>query len=172
MKTVRFVGPVCLVLLAWMAMAALAPAAAAEIKIAVVDIERLWNEAPQTQAAKNRLDEEFESRRQALQESQQALLSEQEAFRRESDVMSPERRQAREESLLAQQKSLLQRQRQFQEDLQARRSEVLGRIDQQLRGAVEAVAEAEGYDIVLFDGVAYAKESLDVTDKVLDRLSD
>ena len=172
MKIRRIVGNLCQVWLILMVMAALTPAVSAELEIAVVDIQRLWNEAPQTQAAKNRLDEEFEPRRQSLQQAQESLASEKEAFRREVDVMSPERRQAREEALLAQQTSLLQRQRQFQEDFQSRRSEVLSRTDQQLRDAIKVVAEAEGYDIVLFDGVAYAREGLDVTDKVLARLSD
>jgi len=35
---------------------------------------------------------------------------------------------------------------------------------------VTSVAKAEGYDLVLYNGVAYASEKIDITDKILKSL--
>ena len=44
-------------------------------------------------------------------------------------------------------------------------------MQDQLNKAVNSVAEAEGYDLVIYNGVAYASKNIDITDKVLKALA-
>jgi outer membrane protein len=43
-------------------------------------------------------------------------------------------------------------------------------LQDRINKAVTAVAEAEGYDLVVYSGVAFASKKVDITDKVLKSL--
>lgn len=51
-----------------------------------------------------------------------------------------------------------------------RKNEELGALQERINKAVDTVAETEGYDLVVYGGVAYASKKIDITDKVLKSL--
>ena len=59
------------------------------------------------------------------------------------------------------------KQRELREDINLRKNEELGSLQDRINKAVQSVSEAEGYDLVVYSGVAYASKKIDVTDKVL-----
>jgi outer membrane protein len=62
------------------------------------------------------------------------------------------------------------KQRELREDANLRKNEELGAIQERINKAVTRVAEEEGYDLVIYGGVAYASKKADITDKVLKSL--
>ena len=59
------------------------------------------------------------------------------------------------------------KQRELREDINLRKNEELSSLQDRINKAVQTVSETEGYDLVVYGGVAYASKKLDITDKVL-----
>jgi outer membrane protein len=59
------------------------------------------------------------------------------------------------------------KQRELREDINLRKNEELANLQDRINKAVQTVSEAEGYDLVVYGGVAYASKKIDITDKVL-----
>jgi outer membrane protein len=62
------------------------------------------------------------------------------------------------------------KQRELREDVNLRKNEELGSLQDRINKAVTSVAETEGFDLVVYSGVAYASKKIDITDKVLKSL--
>ena len=67
-------------------------------------------------------------------------------------------------------RDLTRRANEFQEDVNVRRNEELSRVQRVVLQEVANYAKANGYDLVLADGVLYATQALDVTGPVLQAL--
>ena len=63
------------------------------------------------------------------------------------------------------------KQRELREDINIRKNEELANLQDRINNAVKKVSEAEGYDLVMYSGVAYASKKIDITEKVLKLLS-
>lgn len=147
-----------------------APAAAADLNVAVVNIARLLDEAPQAKKAMKALQEEFAPRQRSIVSLEQSLRESEEALRRDMDVMAEAERADAERGLRDQRRDLLRRQNEYLEDLNIRRNEELGRLQRALLQEVETFARKNKYDLIIGDGVLYASGNVDVTAQVLARL--
>ena len=147
-----------------------ASAFAADLNVAVVNIARLLDEAPQAKKAMSALQEEFAPRQRDIVSLEQSLRESEEALRRDMEIMAEAERVDAERGLRDQRRDLLRRQNEYLEDLNIRRNEELGRLQRALMQEVEAFARQNNYDLVLGDGVLYASGSVDVTAQVLGRL--
>ena len=54
-----------------------------------------------------------------------------------------------------------------QDDASSRKNEELGKVQRYLVGEIQTYANAQGFDLVLGDGVFFAKQPLDITAAVL-----
>ena len=63
------------------------------------------------------------------------------------------------------------KQRELREDINIRKNEELAVLQDRINNAVKSVSESEGYDLVMYSGVAYASSKIDLTGKVLKLLS-
>ena len=59
------------------------------------------------------------------------------------------------------------KQRELREDINLRKNEELSSLQDRINQAVQSVSETDGYDLVVYGGVAYASKKIDITDKVL-----
>ncbi|MGM0412059.1 MAG: OmpH family outer membrane protein [Pseudomonadota bacterium] len=154
----------------WMVAAGPVAAQESSARIGVVNIAKLFQEAPQAQDANQRLEEEFGSRRQELGRQQEELQEKQEQLESEGDLMSTSQRDALEDEVRQGQQELAREQQSFEQDVNARRNEELGQVQQRIFEVIEELAKNEGYDVVLGDNVIYAADSVDITPRVLERL--
>ena len=53
--------------------------------------------------------------------------------------------------------------RELREDIDIRRREEIGKLQQQINEAIEEMAEKDKYDLILYQGVAYASKEIDIT---------
>jgi outer membrane protein len=82
-------------------------------------------------------------------------------------MLSEDQRKAKEKEIIDGRRELKHAQDEFQDDLRIRQSEEVGKLREQLLAAVEKFAKANNYDLILYEGVIYASDALNVTDKVL-----
>ncbi|HEX7030600.1 MAG TPA: OmpH family outer membrane protein [Gammaproteobacteria bacterium] len=156
-----------LVIGATFALAFAASAQAAELKIGVINGQQLVAQSPQAETLSKQLEEEFAPERRELLAQQNELKELQEKYQRDAEVMSESERASMEQRLRDLGRDFQYRQRTVGEDFQRRQREELARLQQQLQQAINEFAAAEGYDLILSEGVAFRGEALDVTDELL-----
>jgi outer membrane protein len=147
---------------------ALVPAyASAEVKMGYVNFQKLLEEAPQTKTAMQGLENEFAPRRRELLTMQNDLKARDEKLQKEGAVMSEADRAKAEKALRDQQREFSRKAGEFQDDASTRRNEEIGKVQRYLVTEIQGYASAQGYDLVLGDGVFFAKGPLDITANVL-----
>src|SRR5580692_976501 len=141
--------------------------ASAEIKMGVVNFQKLLEDAPQTKTAMQALENEFAPRRRELLTLQNDLKARDEKLQKEGAVMSEADRAKAEKTLRDQQREFSRKAGEFQDDAGTRKNEEIGKVQRYLVTEIQAYANAQGFDLVLGDGVFFAKPTFDVTANVL-----
>jgi outer membrane protein len=141
--------------------------ASAEIKMGVVNFQKLLEEAPQTKTAMQALENEFAPRRRELLTMQNDLKARDEKLQKEGAVMAEADRAKAEKTLRDQQREFSRKAGEFQDDASTRRNEEIGKVQRYLVSEIQTYASAQGFDLVLGDGVFFAKGPLDITAQVL-----
>jgi outer membrane protein len=158
------------ILAAGMVMLAPLGAAQAETKIAVVNVPRLLEEAPQAKTAMQALQDEFAPRQREIVQQQKDLKAKEEKLQRDGAVMAENERRNAEKDLRDGQRELARKQNEYVEDLNLRRNEELGKLQRSLLQEVQAFARTSSYDLIVGEGVLYVNESMDITAQVLSAL--
>ena len=141
--------------------------AQAQTKIAVVNVPRLLDEAPQ---AKTAMQDEFAPRQREMAAQQKDLKAKEEKLQRDGAVMAENERRNAEKDLRDGQRELARKQNEYVEDLNLRRNEELGKLQRSLLQEVQAFARTSSYDLIVGEGVLYVNESMDITAQVLSAL--
>lgn len=136
------------------------------MRIGVVNVARLLEQAPQAQAAMNALQEEFAPRQREIVAIQRSLQEKQQTYDRDGQVMGEQERLSLEREIRDQQRDLEREQNDYLEDLNIRRNEELGKLQRSLLQQVQEHARNAGYDLVVAD-VLYYSSAIDITDEVL-----
>lgn len=144
--------------------------AAADLKIGFVNVARLLEKAPQAEKAKKDLEREFKPRDSKLIAEQKSIKSMEEKLAKDEAVMSEAEKQKLERDLLNKKRDAKRVQDEFREDFNLRRNEELGKLQKSIFEAIQTLAKEENYDLLLTDGVVFAKETIDVTGKIEQKL--
>lgn len=144
--------------------------ALAESKIGYVNVPYLIDNSPQAKAASGELEERFGPKQQQLQQKQQEFQQLQEKLQKDGLVMSEEERAEAENRLNEMKREIQRMQEAFREDLNIERNNAFKGVRQSVMAAVEALAEEEGYDLVVGQGALYASDAVNLTDRVLERM--
>ena len=143
---------------------------AANIKIGVVDINKLISGSPQALAAEKEMQQKFGSRRSALVVQQNKIKALQDKINRNGSVMSAEQLQALQNELDADQQDLSRKESDLQADYTEWHNQKLGEIQQAILQEVQKYAKAHQFNLIVGPGVLYADGTVDVTDQVLAQL--
>ncbi|HEX5539433.1 MAG TPA: OmpH family outer membrane protein [Methylophilaceae bacterium] len=143
---------------------------AADIKVGYVQVDKILQEAPQTAESGKKLEKEFNPRTQELDRMQKQIKDMQASLDKDSLTLSESAKRDKERDLSNVKIEFQRKQRELREDVNLRKNEELGLLQDRINKAVTAVSEAEGYDLVIYSGVAYASKKIDITDKVLKSL--
>ena len=143
--------------------------ALADTKIGFVNTEKLLREAPLSVAAQKKLEREFAARDQELQKLAKQARDLQLQLDKDGVTMSDSERKAKERDLGNLNRELQRQGREFREDLNLRRNEELGQIQERARKAIQEIARAEKFDLVVEQAV-YVDPKNDITDRVMKAL--
>jgi len=146
---------------------AAAPIAAAQSKIGVVDYRRLIAESPQAREAQTAMQTEFEPRQKQLQAQAKDFDARQQKYERDSATMSDAERARTQKELRDIQITLERRGKELQEDVDLRKNEELQKVQRAIIEEVQRLAKAQGYELVLAEGVIYRADAIDITAPVL-----
>jgi outer membrane protein len=144
--------------------------ASAEIKIGYVDFQKLMSEAPQVKSTMQALQNEFGARQRELVAMQNDLKARDEKLAKEGAIMAEADRVKAEKALRDGQRELSRKGGEFQDDLSTRKNEELGKVQRYLLEEIRTYSSAQGFDLVLGEGVFYNKPQLDITAQVLEVL--
>ena len=148
-----------------------ATAYTADLKIGYVDAAKVLEKAPQVQQIMSRLEKEFEPRKDEVIATQEELKRLEDRLSKDGDFMSNSERMKMEREVVGLRRDLRRVQEDFREDLNLRRNEELGKLQSMVNEAIEAIGGEGNYDLILYDGIAFADDRLDLTAKVLEWLS-
>jgi outer membrane protein len=84
--------------------------------------------------------------------------------------MSVAERQRQESDLRQMRREIRRLEDEFREDVNLRRSQELGKLQRLVVEVIQKLAKAEKFDLIISDGVIYAGDTVDITDKVIARL--
>ena len=147
------------------------PARAAELKIGVVDPQRLLEDSPQGKAASESMRAEFAPRQRTLQAQEQAIKAKQEKLQKDSATMTEDQRARAEKELRDSARDLERARGEFNDDATARRNEEMSRLQRTLGEEVRSYAKAQNFDLILTaETVVYAAPSYDITPAILSAL--
>jgi outer membrane protein len=142
------------------------------LKIGVVNIARLLQESPQAQEAREALEDEFAPRRREIVAMQTALEERSASMQKDLEVMGAEERENAQRDLRNEERAIVRAQSEFREDLDLRNNEAVGAIQQDVVREIQAYGDSAGFDLVLAEGIVYASGRIDITQPILDRLSE
>ena len=143
----------------------------ADLKIGFVNIPAVLEKAPQAEKAKKRLEQKFSPRDKQLVAQGKEIQSMEEKMAKDASVMSDSEKANLEKEIQNKKRDAKRSQQEFSEDFNASRNEELGKLQRRIVEAVRAIASNEKYDLLLTDGVIYAKPEFDITAQVQKKLS-
>lgn len=143
---------------------------AAELKVGYVQVDKILQEAPQTTESGKKLEREFSPRTKELETLQRQIKDQESKLDKDALTMSESARRDRERDVSNLKIEFQRKQRELREDINLRKNEELSVLQDRINKAVTSVAETEGYDLVVYSGVAFASKKIDITDKVLKSL--
>jgi len=143
---------------------------AAELKIGVVNAGAVLDKSPQKTLALSRLEKEFSARGKSLESKLKSMRSAQDRLAKDSAILGADEKKSKEREILSDQRELKRLQDEYSEDLSIRRNEELRKLEQKIAQTIVDIAKKESYDLVVYQGVIYASDKVDMTDKVLELL--
>lgn len=153
-------------------------AKAQDLKIGFVNPQAVLNRMPEMKAIQQRITN-FEDRELVkLQQQEAAITQAFTLYEQKKDVISAEAKQAEEDKLTKMQADFENAQRKASQDVQNKRNELLGPLQQQIGQAIDAVSRrmelsyvlntvtSTGDMVILYASQSYAAE-YNITDKVM-----
>ncbi len=144
-----------------------AQASESQTKLGVVNVALLLEKAPQAEAATVSLKKEFAKEQGELQSLAQELESEQKNYEKNKSVMSDAQKTAKERQLTLMTREIQRRRNDVQELINLRRNEELAKLQNLVNAAIKEIGEKQGFDLILYEGIAYTNSRIDITQDVL-----
>jgi len=145
-------------------------ATAQELRIGVVNPNRLLEEAPQSKMALQRLEKEFASRSDKLLKEQKSIKGLEEKIRRDGAIMAEKERRKLERDIFSRKRELRRGTDELREDRTLRSNEERGKLLRFVNDAITKIGKEEKFDLILYEGIAYANPKVDLTKRILKRL--
>lgn len=145
-------------------------AQAADFKVGIVDTERVLRESVPAMNAEKKIEKEFSGRDQEIKKLVKQAKELQALLEKEGVALSDAEHRNKERELTAMNVDLQRMQREFREDLNLRKNEELAIVLERANKAIQAIADAEKFDLILQEAV-YRNPKIDITDKVIKQLA-
>jgi len=141
-----------------------------ELKIAVIDPNRIVEESPQYEEARNMLSAEVKEREAELLNQQKDLDQLSEKLDRDGALMSEEEVKRLQNDIRARKRRLRYARAELQEDFALRQTELRTKLVKQVEEVVQRIAKEKGIDLILSEGLVYFSKRADISAEVIERL--
>jgi len=165
------------ILLALALVAATSTAAEAQgsLKIAYINLQSVVQQDPGYAVAESTFRKEMDGLQKNIEKLQQQFDSTMNEYNKQAVVLSPSAKQSKEKLLQTMQQTLQQKAGDFQSQAQKREQELIGPIEDRVRGVIEGVRAERNLSIIFDAGsqnsnIIAADRTLNITDLVIQRL--
>ena len=147
-----------------------ASANASPAKIGVVNVALLLEQAPQAKNASAELEKEFSPQQAELKVLANKLEKQQNDYQKNQSVMSEGQQMTKEREMTMMSREIQRRRNDIQELLNLRRNEELAKLQSIVNDSIKAIGKQQSFDLILYEGIAYTNDRVDVTQDVLKHL--
>lgn len=144
--------------------------AASDYRIAVVDPNRIVEQSPQYEAARDALQREVEDRERSLREQQEQIAALQGRLERDGALMSESENQRLQNDIRSRTRKLKYARDEFQDDFALRQNELRTKLVRQVQEVVVELAKEQKIDLILSEGLVYSNPRIDISELVIERL--
>lgn len=146
---------------------------AAQMKVAVVNVQQVLQQSPRVADQSKKLEGDFKSRQTKINDEQKALQDELDKLKKDSTTMSQKDRDAMQKKIANDRSELVKKVVAYQQDLQKEQNRIMQGILGDLNGIVTTIAKAQGYTLVLdSQAVIFAADGNDITKDVAKQFND
>lgn len=142
----------------------------AELKIGFVKVDQILKDAPQAAESNKKLESEFKTRTEKLKKQISDLNKQEKDFQKNSLTMKDSEKEKNQKKLQDTRIDIQRSERELREDIDLRRREEITKLQNQVTKVIEILAAREKFDLILYTGVAYASEKVDMTSMVIKEL--
>jgi len=142
----------------------------AEIKIGFVRVDQILKDAPQATESNKKLETEFKSRTEKLKKQISDLNENEKDYKKNSLTMNDIEKEKNQKKLQQTRIDIQRSERELREDIDLRRREEITKLQNKVTKVIEILAEKEKFDLILYTGVAYSSNKIDITPLILKEL--
>lgn len=147
-------------------------AQAAEQKIGVIHMQSIFQKLPQREVIQQQLQKEFSDRYDEVKKIQAKLMKLEEKRKRDGALMNDSQKTELIRKAEALQSDYKLKGKALQEDVRRRQGEEENKLLKKIRKAINEVAKADKYDVILQSGaVAYIDKKYDISAKIAAKVS-
>lgn len=139
-------------------------------KLGVVNVAQLLEKAPQAQAAGQNLEKEFGPQQAELKKLAKKLEKKQQDYQKNQLVMSDSQKVTIEREISMMSRDIQRKRNDIQELVNIRRNEELAALQSLVNQAIKEIGKQQKFDLILYEGIAYTNNRLDITQSVLEYL--
>lgn len=160
---------VCFAALTAATLLAAGAATAADLKIGVVNMERILRESKTAIEASDRLNAEGQRRQEEIEGISRRFKARLERFEKDAPSMTESERVQERRSLAEMERDVTRRSREAREEFNQRRNEEVLLLQNRAGRVVQELVKKEQFDLVLYE-FFYASDRVDLTSRVIEAL--
>ncbi len=146
------------------------PAWSADLKVGVISMQKLLTQAPQVEAINQKLQKRFSGPKDELDKMADDIQKLEKEIKRNELMMTESKLKKSKEDMMAKIQAYRAKESRLSQELKTVQQQELSVFKGVIAKVLQKVATEGKYDLILNDGVMYAKPSLDITDKILAEL--
>lgn len=164
---------ITLTVAATLIMALGAPAAHAEVKIAVVDVQSAILNSEEAKRLLAQIQQEFKGEEEEIRKIQSDAAAMLERLQKDADVMSDAEKRRLQQEIESMNNDFVYLRQKLQRQIEERQNELFAGIDQKVQKAIEELVLAEDYDVIIPRQAAlYVGDLYNITRKVTEKLNE
>jgi outer membrane protein len=144
------------------------------LKIGVFDVQKVMRESKKIDGYRQELfKKNIEPKRKPLMDKEAVVKLLEEKLRKDGQTLSPDERRSTEERLATEAKELKRFREDLEIEIQKIERELIQKSFRDIGAVIRNIADTENYTIIFEKtgaGVAYLKDSLDITGKIINQL--
>ena len=160
--------PIIMVSLVLFVLAPMQISSAKEVKIGIIDVQKILKESKKANEAKEQFLKEMNAKRSLLREKQLAWKTLQDNFKKDEKGLSAPKKKKRLDEISQETKELRRLQADIEEELKKKDRDLGQRLLKEIRETSQDLLEKEGYTLILDKKLLVAADAaIDVTDKII-----
>lgn len=140
------------------------------LKIGTVNVSVLLDKAPQVQQSNKEIADQFKPQEKEMLALAKEYKEKSNLYSQQKSIISAEKAREIEKEIIALQKKIKRTRDDIQEELEIKKNEELQRIQNLINDSIQEVGTREGYDLILYEGIAFNNDKANVTPLVLEYL--